>query len=104
MKTMLGQVELGPYPAGICFHPVLKLGAAYRDGAEVVLFNSKSFAKKDTFKMQTGSQPPLLMFVGRGTKIVYASYGNYSSPAKIEFVQLTLTDADKEELAKFYSK
>jgi hypothetical protein len=107
MQTLEGQVETGPYPVAIAFHPVLKLGAAYRDGnpGEVVVFNAKSLAKKDSLKLQkaglpAGGYPVFLGFGGRGTKVVYVAFGGgpLNSDGMIELLPLSLTDQDRQAL------
>jgi DNA-binding beta-propeller fold protein YncE len=44
LKTLMGQIELAPYPVRVAFYPHLGLGAAGRNGAtsDVTLFNAKS--------------------------------------------------------------
>lgn len=75
MKGLNGQVETGPYPNNVAFHPVLNLGAAFNT-KEVILFNSKSFVKKQSFKANDNSfnHSGYLIFGGRGSKVIYCSY------------------------------
>ena len=116
LTTQLGQVETGPYPRAVAFHPVLNLGAAYHNGVanEILVFNSKSYITKDTIDagkeggMVGGS---LLTFGGRGTKLIFATIpfpvpgaAAGKDESEIKFVPLKLTDAEKETLEKSYGK
>jgi hypothetical protein len=74
MKSLAGQIDIGAYPRSVVFHPQLNLGAAGRYGssAEVVFFNAKSLAKKESpiRLQQSGSMPVLLTFGAQGTKLI----------------------------------
>jgi hypothetical protein len=108
ISTMLGQVETGAYPVQIAFHPVLNLGAAFRDGeGGLIIFNGKSFAKKESFKTTDKGYPDILLFAGQGTKVVYAATGQGTgAPANsvLEFFPLPLTDEEKDLLRKAIPK
>jgi len=118
LTTLLGQVDTGPYPQGIAFHPVLDLGAAFHSGitTEIAVFKSKSCVVKDTITIQKQGIPPLLgpsllIFGGRGTKIVFATLAQPlpfpvpgADQSEVSFYPLTLSDADKEALNKAYSR
>ena len=59
MTDLAGQVDVGPYPSAVAFHPNLPLGAVYRDSAkEIIVFSAKSFVKKATFKNTVEGSPP----------------------------------------------
>jgi hypothetical protein len=105
LQTLVGQVETGAYPVAVAFHPVLNLGAAYRDGqpGEVTIFNSKSCAKRDTIKVQKGATPSILAFGGEGTKLVFIPQPKGpggDTQSIIEFFPLRLRDQDREALKK----
>jgi hypothetical protein len=104
MDDLLGQVETGPYPVTIAFHPTQNLGAAYHDGspAEVLLFNAKSFAKKGTFKVQKHGQAAFLAFGGKGTKIVYVplATGPRDTETVLEIFPLTPGSANNQDSSK----
>lgn len=128
LETEVGQVETGPYPSEIAFHPVLDLGVAERSGAasELTLFDAKSLAPIKTmgFTAKAGARVEfgLLTFGGRGTKLVYyysessAPTGRLSSRAgsrarpaadsdpvgRLYLIPLELTDDQKAELAKSF--
>jgi hypothetical protein len=121
MSSLLGQIETGAYPDGIAFHPVLRLGAAYHTGLaeEILVFNTKSYVTKDTlaFKkkaIRTGPSGPILTFCGQGTKVIIATIPlvlpkgipaeKGEGQTEMQFIPLTLTDADKEQLKKAYEK
>ena len=97
METMAGQVEVGAYPLALAFHPALKQGVAIKSGGEVIVFNSRSLAKKSALKAGTG-EPPLAVYAARGTKLVLVS------GSVLQFFPLKLTDEDKADLEKAYAK
>jgi hypothetical protein len=107
IKTVLGQFDTGAYPSGIAFHPVLNLGAGCRSGnpGEIIIFNGKSFVKKDTFKLQNGSGESFtLLFGGKGTKLISipTGRGTGQSSTSIQFFSLSLTEQEREALKKAY--
>ena len=108
MKTIVGLVETGAYPGAVSFHPVLKIGAAYQanpNEPELHIFNKKSCAVKEKFKMEKDNSggTAVLMFGGQGTKVICGSVGlRNNKEAVLEFFPLTLTDSDKEALKAAY--
>ena len=112
MQSQSGLVETGPYPGGVAFHPVLSLGATYHAAreAELIIFSTKSFAKKDALKLPKGADlAPRLVFLGfgaKGTKVIYAIAGSPlpNSHGVVGFASLNLKDEDQEALKKAYSK
>ena len=95
----------------LAFHPVLDLGAVEETNAanspqgvpamaQLHLFSSKSLGDLATFDVPNGSdQTPsrkLLTFGGRGTTLIYLD------SKELRFIPLTLSDKDKEALAKAY--
>jgi hypothetical protein len=100
----------------MAFHPVLDLGVVEEANATTVtppggngqwltrlhLFHSKSLAEITTFELlyNLEGKPggPLLTFGGRGTKLIYYD----GSQGQLRFIPLTLSDKDKETLAKAY--
>jgi hypothetical protein len=100
----------------MAFHPVLDLGAVEEADANTVnaqggngqwltrlhLFSSKSLAEVGTFELpyNLNGKPGglLLTFGGRGTKLIYYD----GSQGYLRFIPLTLSDKDKEALAKAY--
>ncbi len=99
LQTMNGQVDTGPYPSGVAFHPVLPLGVA--SASELIVFSAKSLAKKDSFKPEKGGSPAFLGFGARGTKVVFAAAGDEAS---VQFFPLQLTEKDQDALNQAYSK
>ena len=111
MVTQAGLVETGPYPGGVAFHPVLKLGVAYHaPQPEVIVFSTKSFAKKESLKLPKSGDPiaslAYLGFGAKGTKVVYALAAGPgpNGAALLGVASLKLKDEDLETLKKAYSK
>lgn len=104
--STLGQIETVGGPYGIAFHPVLNLGAALGvdSKGKVNLFNTKSFVEKDSFFVADGTHPGFFSFGAKGTKLIYCSKpgAGGASETTIEFIPLTLTDADRALLKKAY--
>ncbi len=100
----------------MAFHPVLDLGAVEEANATSInvtggngqwltrlhLFNSKSLAEVATFELpyNLNGNPGgrLLTFGGRGTKLIYYD----GSQGMLRLIPLTLTDKEKDVLAKAY--
>lgn len=99
LATMVGQVELGAYPIGLEFHPVLNQGVALRSGGDMVVFNAKSLAKKSALKARGDAVASA--FVARGTKLAVLTG---SEQGGLQFLSLALSDDDKAALAKAYPK
>jgi DNA-binding beta-propeller fold protein YncE len=105
LNTQAGQVETGPFPTGIAFHPVLSLGVAEPgNGANVMLFNTKSFAEVAKFSTAKNEGPgvgggPLLTFAAKGTKVAYYC-GGTPSAAGLYLYPVPLKDEQKKELEK----
>jgi len=99
LQGMNGQVDTGPYPAAVAFHPVLPVGVAY--ASDLTVFSAKSFAKKDSFKTQKGGAPAFLGFGAKGTKVVFVAAGDNSS---VQFFPLQLTEKDQDALKQAYQK
>jgi DNA-binding beta-propeller fold protein YncE/DNA-directed RNA polymerase subunit RPC12/RpoP len=95
MKTMVGQIETEPFPAAIAFHPTLSLGAAFNTTV-VSVFSTKSFTKKDTFKIQQPGPALFLGFGANGTKVIYCPEGGTNCITQI--FPITLSDKDKAAL------
>jgi hypothetical protein len=115
MKDPAGQVDTDAYPSAVAFHPVLGIGAVYRDditsGGELIIFNSTSCARKTVFNVKRKHCSALLGFGGKGTKVICATIDehpdtglNKSKDQVIEIFPLELTDKDKEALKKEYPK
>lgn len=104
MKDVSGQFETGPYPNNIAFHPVLDLGAAY-NSKEVILFNTKSYVKKEAFKA-TGknfNHPGYMLFSGHGTKVVFCShFGATKKSSVLQIFNVPIDAKDQERLDKVY--
>ncbi len=104
MDTLHGQVETGPYPSHIAFHPVLKMGAAH-NSKDVILFNSKSLVKKKNFPTSDSSfnHSGYLLFGGRGTKVIYCSYNApINKGSVLQIFSLPLTQEEEGLLIKAY--
>lgn len=102
MATLVGQVETGPYPNNIAFHPLLNLGAAFNT-KEVVVFNSKSFVKKESFKTTDDSfnHSGYLLFGGLGTKVIHCSYNApLMKNSVLQIFSLRLTQGEQDLLRK----
>jgi hypothetical protein len=109
LHTMLGQIETGPYPGGIAFHPLLPLGAAFRHGHDpgIILFDAKSLVRKAVYPVSRAGVTALLTFGGRGTKLVYGSQPlipGRTEPCVLEFFPVEITDNDKKVLQQAYGK
>jgi len=110
LQTVVGQIDVGAYPAGIAFHPKENLGLAYRGGpaGEVLLFSSKSLARKGAFSFgkNGSSESVFLAFSGDGKKVICANYGGGVSKdnSEISFYPVELATKPKssepEEAAK----
>ena len=101
LKTMVGEVECGAYPYSISFHPVLNLGVAVKRANELIVFNGKSLAKKQTIKAP-GGEPALVLYALEGTKLV--QHVNSGVESIISFHPLELTETDKTTLKAAYQK
>jgi hypothetical protein len=104
MNDLNGQVDTGPYPNNIAFHPVLNVGAAFNT-KEVILFNAKSFIKRQSFKTSDDSfnHPGYLLFAGRGTKLVYCSYNApIMKDSVLQIFTVPLTNEEHGQLNKAY--
>ena len=123
-KSASGVADCGDYPRDLALHPVLDLGAAEQDQPTQTvlhLFNCKSlnetkftlartFARNGNIKqasnqaamLSPSGQPlyydRLLTFGARGTKLIYYDW----KTGYLRSFPLTLTDKDKEALAKAY--
>jgi hypothetical protein len=108
LQTMLGQVEVGPFPENIAFHPALDLGVAQRGGPEtqLLVFQGKSLAVRQTLKAPGGFgglDQGLLTFGGRGTKVIFSgSAGPGGGNRTLHFYPLELGDEDRAALARAY--
>jgi DNA-binding beta-propeller fold protein YncE len=106
MNNLNGQVDTGPYPSNVAFHPVLNLGAAFNT-KEVVVFNAKSFVKKTSFLTRDNSfnHAGHLLFGGLGTKVIYCSYNApIQKGSVLQIFSLRFTDAEKDALKKHYGE
>jgi hypothetical protein len=105
LKTPVGQMETGAYPNGIAFHPDLPLVAVYKMFDEVQVFSAKSLAKKESFTLDKAGNCQFMLFGAGGTKLVYVGTGEIRNrEAKVTFLPLTLTDADKAALEQARKK
>jgi hypothetical protein len=103
LQTMLGQLETGPYPAGVAFHPDLSLGAAFRAGhnPEVIVFEAESLVRRAAFPVARAGVTGFLIFADRGTKLVYASQSvipGRTEPSVLQFFSLELTRDEQRAL------
>jgi DNA-binding beta-propeller fold protein YncE len=72
LKTMLGEMETGPFPSAIAYHPTQPLAAAVKgDGGS--LFDTKSFAAKKKLQAPKAGEPTVLAFGGNGKKLIYGT-------------------------------
>jgi hypothetical protein len=105
MTGQNGQVDTGPYPNHIAFHPVLNLGAAFNT-KEIVLFNAKSFVKKGNIMVADKSfnHSGYMIFGGKGTKIIHCSYNApIMKDSVLQIFSLSLSQDEHELLKKAYS-
>ena len=120
LNTQLGQVETGAFPAGVAFHPALDIGVAEKSGGTLCLFNARSFTIDKTIEVSAkgpaNPQSGVLLFGGRGTKLVYYLGGGNTparaararsakAPAKqagLYLIPHELTDEQKADLAKAF--
>ena len=104
MDTLNGQVETGPYPSNISFHPVLKMGAAH-NSKEVILFNSKSLVKKKSLATADSSfnHSGYLLFGGRGTRVIYCSYNApINKGSVLQIFSIPVTQEEQAVLKEAY--
>ena len=101
LKTMVGEVECGAYPYSISFHPILNIGIAVKRENELIVFNGKSLAKKQSIKAP-GGEPALVLYALEGTKLV--QHVNSGVESIISFHALQLSEQDKEALKAAYQK
>ena len=97
------------YPGDLAFHPVLGLGVAEENQQTQTvlhLFSWKALEEKTTFTLSANRTSNdlnpasgLLTFGARGTKLLYYD----RRTGYLRSMPLTLTDKDKEALAKAYS-
>ncbi|HVE42501.1 MAG TPA: tetratricopeptide repeat protein [Planctomycetota bacterium] len=108
LATTLGQIDLGPYPENIAFHPVLNVGVALKSEAELNFFNAKSFVTFRKTQVKGAprgfNEPGWLTFGGRGSKVVYWQMGEtfQQKPGTLYFIPLDLTSDDRAALEKAY--
>jgi DNA-binding beta-propeller fold protein YncE len=92
ITTLAGQIETGPYPVALTWHPQLSLGVAKTFGSsELILFNARSLAEKKRIKVNDGD-PAILAFAAQGTKLAHVSN------EIVTLLPLELTDQDREKL------
>jgi hypothetical protein len=100
MKTVLGTVETGQSATGVAFHPTLDMGVA-ANGGDLIVFSTKSFGKKDSFKTRQAGPAVFLAFGGKGRTIIYCplTHGSHGdSDSVLEIFPLELTDKEKQTL------
>jgi hypothetical protein len=105
LQTMAGQVEVGPYPYTIAFHPVLSQGVAVKSGSELIIFSAKSLAKKSSLKAPEGD-PAVVLYAAQGTKLVHITCVNSggATESQVSFFPLELSEQDKTALKAAYKK
>jgi DNA-binding beta-propeller fold protein YncE len=105
MKSQLGELETGAYPAGMAVHPVLPLMFAC-NGKQGAVFSAKSYAAGQKFatprETQGAAPQSVLAFVGKGRKLAWGTSGTDSGVLKL--YDLELTDAQKADLTKAFGK
>jgi hypothetical protein len=100
LKTTPGQVDTEPYPTAMAFHPTLSMGAVFNGGV-LSVFSSKSFTKKDSFRVQQPGGALFVGFGGYGSKVIYCPE---SGPKCIvEVIPFNLADGDKAALKEAVS-
>jgi hypothetical protein len=123
MKNRVGQIDCGPYPGAIAFHPQLNLGAVYCDqfppgnpqivgqGGELAIFNKKSLTTKERLKVLKGVECPIALgFGGQGTKAIVCPLTAPSladrmpKPVQVtlQFIPLTLSEEDVTTLKNHF--
>jgi hypothetical protein len=94
MTSTAGKVEVGAYPDGLAFHPILKLGVAYQSkgGNRLIVFHAKSFVTKQEISTANGPTPSAFLGFGDGgRKIVFTSdRGLHSLPLELSEDDLAL--------------
>ena len=114
LTTPAGTLEHSFFPSAIAFHPQLDLVATIESGSpkKAYVFNAKSHAKKDEFVLPDPSSFPFkVIFGGEGAKLISAvgMVKTGTGPNGAEYVaitvnDLTLTDAQKDQLKKALNK
>jgi outer membrane protein assembly factor BamB len=97
MKSQLGDLDTGAYPAGIAVHPVLPLLFGC-NGKEGSVFNAKSFTAGQKIVAGKEGAPVVLAFVSRGQKLAYGTTGGV-----LKLVDLELNNDQKMQLNKAYA-
>jgi hypothetical protein len=97
MKSQLGDLDTGAYPAGVAVHPVLPLMFGC-NGKEGAVFNAKSFVGGQKIAAGKEGTPVVLAFVARGQKLAYGTTGGV-----LKLVDLELNNDQKMQLSKAYA-
>lgn len=84
------------------FHPVLNLGVANSYGMFLTLFNGKSLVKRTAIELnkERESRPLLLMFGGKGRKLILWNGDNMQKEQGLHFLPLPLKPEEEAALAK----
>ena len=92
---MAGKVTTGAYPFNCVFHPLLRLGAAYAQHSNhLVFFDAKSFVERRALNLGKGPQPTAVMTFGDHGRKLYCA-----SETGIRYIPLELS-AEDEALLK----
>jgi hypothetical protein len=105
MKSQLGEMETGPFPAGCVAHPVLPLMFACNNN-EGAVFSTKSYAAGQKFtvarKTTDPRSPCFLAFVGQGTKLAWGT--SNADTGVLKFYDLELSADQQAELKKAFAE
>lgn len=84
------------------FHPVLNLGVTNNYGLNATLFNGKSLVKRTEFNLspEREARPLLLMFGGKGRKLILWNGNNIQKEQGLHFLPLPLKPEEEVALAQ----
>lgn len=100
LQTMAQQIPFSGL--NTIFHPILNLGVANSHGMFLTLFNSKSLVKRTSIELnkERESRPLLLMFGGKGRKLILWNGDNLQKEQGLHFLPLPLKAEEEAALAK----
>ncbi|HEY7312435.1 MAG TPA: hypothetical protein VH643_23930 [Gemmataceae bacterium] len=100
LQTMAQQIPFSGLNTII--HPVLNLGVANSYGMTLTLFNGKSLVKRASIELnqERESRPLLLMFGGKGRKLLLWNGDNRAKEQGLHFLPLPLKAEEEAALAK----
>lgn len=104
LQTMLQPIQFSGL--NTIFHPVLNLGVANSYGLFLTLFNGKSLVQREVIALSPAREdrPGLLMFGGKGRKLILWNGDNVANEQGLHFLPLPLKPTEVAALEKAYGK